>query len=805
VAAIAAPLAVWWWVDRGKLTPASAPSCLLRQGGDLESPASELASSGLANERETVVDAGRAMGAVGSTSTLSSTSAVRGRFIDESNAPVADVEVFFKGREATVSRTDSTGRFWFEIEFSGGRLVRELLVCARKRRYVPARFDVVARLGEQVDLGDLLIKQAGSVSGHVVDRDGIAIDAACISCTEIRWFDREIGKRLGPGAVISETASDARGDFLLEGAPPGQVRLWAGKKGMRFSFSESIDVRAGETSLGPTIVLEPLSSEDTFEIYVRRPDGSPCPGAIIDISYQCKDGHGGSGNHYADEHGHFTYLIWEVCPHRFRATDANELFAPAIVNDVMPGSRPIVLQLEERVPLVLNVTDEHGTAVERFRVRVVDPKTTAQIGAARDDQVHPGGEADLAVPEVPFVVAIDADGFDIAKLGPYEPSAIPREINARLVHANGVTGRVTGRGKQIQGAKIGMVQAVPRVMFVVVNGFASRCREFETADDESNAEGLFHLTLRKSGQYFIRAEKPGWASAELGPLDLDARAGAHDLSLELTPGGAIEGHLLLPLGQNPCGSIVGISRGDGKARTQRVDADGSFRFEHLTPGPWLVKRCAREITPSGLGLNKGLTSETVDITSNCEVHEGDTTRFDIDLSVDRRVTLNGRLLLSGKPATGWSVFLRSARDMADASDVMEIDAEGYFVLSVAEPASYLLYAHGTVGESSVLELTQRLELAQGEQSWTAEIASFGRVEGHRANHPDELESDPFLKWQGSGGLQATIHFSIDDQGRFSLPNVPAGQCSIQTWQESGTRELATFSVGAGALTPVDLH
>jgi hypothetical protein len=805
VMALAAPLAVWWWADRGTMTPASLGVDSPHQRGELEPPAIDLDSSESVNGRKVVLDTGATTGAIALGRSLPTTGSVRGRAVDESSAPVADVEVFLKEGKASVARSDSTGRFRFEIELSDGRQLQQLHVCAKKHSYVPCRIEAVARLAEEIDLGDLAMKQGGAVSGRVVDTDGLAIDSARISCTEIRWFDRERARRIGPGPIIAETKSDARGDFLLEGAPPGQVRVWAGKKGMRHSFSEPIEIRAREQSLGPTLVLEPMSNEDTFEIYVRRPDGSPCPGAEIVIGYQCKDGHSGSGNHFADEHGHFTYVVWDVCPHEFRATDADERFGPAIVTDVMPGSGPIVLQLNERAALMLRVTDEHGAAIEKFQVHVVDPNTAAQVGSALEAQAHPGGMVDLSAPAVPFVVVVDAEGFDLAKLGPYEPGAIPREINARLIQLSGVSGRVAGGGKPIQGAKIAMVKAVPSVMYLVVNGFASRCQQFDTANDESDAEGVFHLTLRGSGRFFIRAEKPGWASAEVGPIDLDSRAGAHDLALELTHGGAIEGHLLLPPGQNPSGSIIGISRGDGKARTQRVESDGSFRFERLTPGPWLVKRCAQEITPSGLDRSTGLTSDTVEIPSNCEVHEGATTRFDLDLSVDRRANLTGRLLLGGKPATGWLVFLRSARDMADATEAMEVDAEGYFVLSVAEPASYLLLAHGTVGESSVLDLSQRLELSQGDQSWTADIASFGRVEGHRASNSLEFESDPFLEWQGSRGLQARMPLLIDDQGRFSLSSVPAGRCSIQAWRASGKRELASFDVSSGELTTVELH
>ena len=69
-------------------------------------------------------------------------------------------------------------------------------------------------------------------------------------------------------------------------------------------------------------------------------------------------------------------------------------------------------------------------------------------------------------------------------------------------------------------------------------------------------------------------------------------------TLELREGGAIAGRVRVPPGPDASGRIVGISRGDAHARTQRTGADGSFRFEHLTPGPWQVRLVDAEIYPN---------------------------------------------------------------------------------------------------------------------------------------------------------------------------------------------------------------
>jgi hypothetical protein len=736
---------------------------------------------------------------------------VRGRFLDESNAPVAGVEVWRllrRGEMHALATSGDDGRFRFEVEgfTEWGKL--GLTLSGRKPPYVPCRLDVVALKGEEIDLGDLVLRPGGSVSGRVVDTNGLGVESARVSCTEAGAFDRKRAPRIGPGRVIAETNSGAGGEFLLEGAQPGQVRMWAGKKGMRHAFTEPIEVRAGESTSGVVLVLAPRSSADDFEIQVLKPDRSPCAGADIDFRYDCRagtEGGSGGGNATADEQGHLTLTVWDACPYRFDATDPDGLFGPASMTDVMPGSGPIVLQLVERVPLRLRVVDERSAAVESFRVRLVDPIAIYRdVGPRIEQEKHPGGVADLAAPAVSFLVTVESEGFELAKLGPYEPGEVPKEIDVRLVRVAGISGRVTAAGKPIEGAKVELYQAVPELLAETVHEFATRHRPIATAKDESDGEGTFQLTLRNAGRYFLRAEKSGWASAEIGPLDLDPKLGAHDLELDLTAGGSIEGHLLLPASENPGGSIVGLSRGDAMPRTLRLGGDGAFLFEHLTPGRWLVKRCESEVPLFGTSVGQELTSEPVQIPWNCEVFEGKTTNFDIDLRVDRRVKIVGRLLVAGRPATPWRVSLQSTAAHTLASAVVETNAQGEFVLFAPEPGSYLLNAHGALGDSVEMDLTDHLDLSSGDQAWTGDLPASGRVEGHRASGPVATQSDPFLQWLGPGQLQGSLNFPIDARGIFNLPLVPSGPCKIQVWTTTGKQDLASFEVRAGETTVVAL-
>ena len=150
--------------------------------------------------------------------------------------------------------------------------------------------------------------------------------------------------------------------------------------------------------------------------------------------------------------------------------------------------------------------------------------------------------------------------------------------------------------------------------------------------------------LRSSvlGTFVLLASHDDHATLEYPTLQLDHGRGRADLALELGPGGAIEGHVRTAGGHPVAGAIVGISRGDGRGRTQRVGADGLFRFEHLTPGPWRVMEREEEVVPNSTTSTDSVLPPPP-IQWDCEVRAGRTTVF--DLGIEAAAPFRGRLLL----------------------------------------------------------------------------------------------------------------------------------------------------------------
>jgi hypothetical protein len=287
--------------------------------------------------------------------------------------------------------------------------------------------------------------------------------------------------------------------------------------------------------------------------------------------------------------------------------------------------------------LELTVRDPDGAPVPWFatRLQALDPAGGSTRTHEEREAEHPDGKTRVLVPESTFELEVRAPGFETARLGPYEPDGLAATLECTLARSAGVTGTVLGEDGPLAGARVMLFEAARQYHFAY-DGFPVLYNPTPASTALTRSDGTFALSVPKSADYVVRAEAEGLVAAELDTGYLHAGVGKSGLVLELGQGGTLLVQVVGEPGQSTAGIIVGIGRGDARARTARTDADGLVRFEGLMPGPWLVRRNESELAPNSHTSTSWDTEadERATLDASCEVLEGRTTRHVLRLEED---------------------------------------------------------------------------------------------------------------------------------------------------------------------------
>ena len=190
-----------------------------------------------------------------------------------------------------------------------------------------------------------------------------------------------------------------------------------------------------------------------------------------------------------------------------------------------------------------------------------------------------------------------APGYELGKLGPFEPERMPELLELVLAPAPVLSGRVLLDGEPEAGARVVLYQGIEGTRRLVVNGFPAFWQH-TGEETRTDAKGVYRLTPRGAGEYVVRAEVTGHAPGESDPVRLASGAGIDDLDVRISEGGTLVVQVVVPQGDDPAGVVVAVTRGDGHPRTRRTDSEGLARFEHLLPGRWNVLEADQELDPS---------------------------------------------------------------------------------------------------------------------------------------------------------------------------------------------------------------
>jgi hypothetical protein len=722
---------------------------------------------------------------------------VAGRCVDAYGAPIAKVQVACD-EPATSTASDVDGRFSLALDLLQESDSRRVTITLAARGRGTLAKSLVVELAHTEDLGDVVLFGAGGLVGRVVDEHGVPFAGAEVRCTNAEQEPRANKNFRGPRPFNVSTTTDALGLFRLENAPATWQRAWAGADGMLWDAGAPVRVVEGAETAEILLTLRPIAREDMISIAVVSPDGQPVPHARLLIQTT------GTIFISADERGRYTHFTMNDlrAPAAIFASDPERRYRTAGIENVQPGTLDVVMRLLPPLSIDVHVVDAHEVPVERFTA-TCEPRDWRMRDrtAVPNDVEHADGRVSLSVPSATFDLVVDAPGFALAKLGPFEPDTTPASLRVVLTAVPGVRGIVTFHGAPVADAALSLHEAVGERQSLRVAGLPMRSQYDAIANATSDARGAFVLTVRERGSYWVRAVADGFAPIDVGPVGVDPAVGLDGVAIELARGGAIEGYAGAQPGESAEGAIVVASRGDGIPLSTRAAANGAYRFERLAPGAWWVERGKREIgpdhPPSELSTLVAPQAVREEFESNCNVLDGQVTHFDLPATDPDQVRLQGNFRVDGRPPGPWHVELRSHDE--DGTREARLDDRGSFQLAGARAGSYTLALRSTEIGADV-RVVIALELRAGANRWELDLAT-GRVEG-RIRPETGGESIEWNHGLSNGSVvQGTVF--VDADGRFVIANAPLGSLELRASSRLAAAPV-TIEVANSATAPVEL-
>lgn len=441
-------------------------------------------------------------------------------------------------------------------------------------------------------------------------------------------------------ATTAFVAWRSSGDGPRDDAPPVRVAVASSEEPERFAL-ETAAVAAARVLESPPVVTTPNDATDATvnevaaeteepgpvsEIRGRvlLPDGSLVGHCTIDYRYLPARGHGViSVGFFAGQSGDFTLPL----PNGIDSPASSvRMYAHAVVDgrslsrtvDVHVVSKDRVeIRLAEAPQLRVRVLDKQRAPVETYRCIAPDSwqnygdlewkddvfvrsMTNSQNLASLGGEIepHPEGRCVLDLPRDRFVVVVDAPGYVRGVAGPFtvEPPLAPpsRDVEVVLTREIPIAGRVLAAGRPVEGAIVA-VNAVPKPeCHFEMDGLVLAVDPWNGQRVTTGADGSFALPRIKApygARLSVIAKDLARSEITIAADRIDRSA---DLEVVLGPGGTLIG-TVTGIGRGvrsdrlqEDGPIVVAERRDLWPRTARIDADGKFRIEHLTPGPWHV-------------------------------------------------------------------------------------------------------------------------------------------------------------------------------------------------------------------------
>ena len=627
--------------------------------------------------------------------------------------------------------------------------------------------------GETIDLGLVRLEAGGRVEGRVVDQNGELVQGAVVSAhavseNEVSTLERArlIGP-LSPASPVRVVATDGR--FAMEGLGIRRVRLWADIRGHHFGWSQPVLVRANATTSDVVIRVHQLGNTDAVRGRVLYPGDIPAPD--VSIHYVATSGSDRIRSWVASEEtGDFEIRVKPDAVVDLRA-DPPAGWVAAPQTNIRPSAQIHLFRLQRSSTANIQVRTLDSAKLLAVSVRVLSANSTTTLFAATQ-AVSDEAAVQVPIPEEAYLVHLQHAGYRPVTLGPFDAGQPPRSLEVQFERLQVVSGRVLASGLPVSGATVRLHRRAAPNEHAVHNGFDVWIDLAPAPATKSDTSGRFSLGVQHSGAYILRVDALGFAPAEIQKLVVDAERGREGIEVSLGQGGSLEGTIRTNSGDSLGGVIVGLSRGDGYAKTLRASSDGTYRFERLLPGQYEVRLVEKEISTR--------TSESVSTflvggrqrswSWNALIRAGETTVHDIAAPKDvHQSALSVSLHVDGVPAAGWTWQLskeaaggkpNTGALSLEGTARIESDQSGRCTLALS--ASRDRWIVMPVAREDTLSKLD-LDLATGQLT--------GQISGTAAQSQDDV----FYVTRPQVGVTTVTRLDVSADGNFHLEHAFAGR------------------------------
>lgn len=697
----------------------------------------------------------------------------------------------------------------------------------RPGKELPFRKVKIARGGDTVKNVDFSLERAGIVWGYVLGPDGTGVGRANVMlCTSDSPFSQMLTAMAAPESVLNAFTQDD-GYYELRGVPLNREwRIYATSPNHSPQLADPFVLTAKADAVRIDIFL--FSGSIIQGVVVdsagkRVPDADVICAPAYGRLFQPNEAPIAFKDARSDANGAF--MITEVPPGDYQLLAVKEGYRRAlrgvpVYSDGYSEIRDVRLELESAEQgdhqIYGVVVDDRGRGLDGAQVRLVaggtEPfeKVTSTSGGGRFqfDGLAPGY----------YMLTVTMDGFS--------PLTVRR---VRLDQETRVAMRRSATVRGVVRVRSGQLPPTYTVRAYLLADDQGRSGMPAMMSDQASNEavfsdpsGAFQLQLN-AGAWRLEAVAEGYAPAR---VEIDVQAGQIMDGVELVlneSGGVIAGVVVAADGANVQGATVTLVEADGTAqamllasmadapgqRTTQVGEDGSFRFDMLPAGDYMViARHPRYAT----GMSEPIS-----------IGEGDR-RENIRVRVGFGGSIEGVVYREGAPVPGAAILVAGAGNTRTATT----DASGFYRVENLSPGIY--QAMVTDVSSGSLD---SIYGAQGRQVMVEEgkvsRCDFGQEIGGRINGTcvpgpgNLLGGRVVLNMPGANplplGAMADLgqlmgqSTGITPAGTFTLTDVPPGdwQLDVYYFEFDGPNPLALryvytelVSVDAGANLTLNL-